>query len=430
MLKELENGIFFSNLVDEKFKLNTIVVNFVVELNEKFAALNTIFSSLMRQSCAKYSNNIKMGRQLRKLYGADLFSDVKKAGNFQIISFGISFLDDFFALDGEKTSKQAIELLGEVIFNPNLIDGEFSKKDFETERQDIIDIVKSIYANKQQFAKKQAIKELFKGKNLAIDKYGSIKALQDANHKELKKAHEDLLLSSKISISYVGRSLYEEELQQFFSRFFKLNRKNFSAIKKEEFLANNLKQKEEEDFLTQSKLVLGFGLKEKLKKSKKEEVTFKVMNALFGATATSLLFTNVREKLSLCYYCRSIYDEFSEVILVESGVETKNVEKAKQAIKNQLDIIKNGQFSSQELVKAKYALQSVLKMVLDGQEKISNYFLYNFLKEEETSIEEKIKLIDSVEKDDVVFAARRFFLAIEYVLKGGKTKNAEKADWN
>ena len=56
----------------------------------------------------------------------------------------------------------------------------------------------------------------------------------------------------------------------------------------------------------------------------------RLMNALLGGTPHSLLFRNVREKLSLCYYCASSYDRLKGILLVDSGVDGQNAGRAKE----------------------------------------------------------------------------------------------------
>ena len=46
-----------------------------------------------------------------------------------------------------------------------------------------------------------------------------------------------------------------------------------------------------------------------------------MFNEIFGGGVTSKLFMNVREKMSLCYYCSSSYTSVTGCMMVDSGVE-------------------------------------------------------------------------------------------------------------
>ena len=52
-----------------------------------------------------------------------------------------------------------------------------------------------------------------------------------------------------------------------------------------------------------------------------------VASAIYGGTASSRLFKNVREKQSLCYYCGAAYNGFTGSMRVDSGVEHENCDK-------------------------------------------------------------------------------------------------------
>lgn len=417
-VKELKKNIYYSSFVDEKFKFNTIVVNFIVSLNDESAAKNIVLSSLMRQSCKKYCDNLKIGEKLRSLYGADLFFDAKKFGSICVVYFGIAVLDDEFALNNEELTFEALQLLQDVIFHTKLEIGGFSAKELNVEKDNILDIFRSIYGDKKELAIREAKKELFNGKNLSVDAYGSVDAIKNVDGECLKLAYEDLIFRSKVYIFYGGRKSYDGSVNYFLKSF--LNCSNFERVdvSSEKYFLEYEKEKVQTDDVVQAKLVLGFATKKQDEAVDIfEDAAIFVMNALFGGAPTSLLFTNVREKLSLCYYCDSVYDSFSGVIWVESGVEMENIEKAKENILNQLDILKSGDFTEYELQQIVFTLESELKKVYDNTQKIASYSLNSFLKNSNITPNDKIDLIKKLTKSDIQKAAKKFFLAISYVLK-------------
>lgn len=144
------------------------------------------------------------------------------------------------------------------------------------------------------------------------------------------------------------------------------------------------------------------------------------MNYIFGGTATSLLFTNVREKESLCYYCRSIYDGYCGVIFVESGVEGKNVEKAYKSTLNELEKLKKGKFTEEDIHKVKSTVDGFYRTIFDSEDKIHSYVLSCFLKDVYLLPEERFKKIQNITKSDIIKAANKFTVSLKYVLKGVK----------
>ena len=413
-VKKINEGLYYFETVDEKFKFNVISINFILPLNEINAAKNTLISSLLRQSCRKYPNSLKLGNRLRSLYGANLFSDVKKAGDKQIIIFGIKFLDDEFTIDKENITKEVIELFREIIFNPKIENGGFIEKEVETEKRDLVNVIMNEYGDKRQFALKQAIKTLFKDQSLAVDKFGSKKAVEMIQAKELLNSYHELLNRSKVFVCSVSRRSMFSSLTPLLDEFSSLNRGDIYKFNKEKYFFSSKKEKEEVDDLTQAKMVIAFAQK---KTQEEIDLPMVVMNCLFGGSATSMLFNNVREKMSLCYYCKSSFDPYSGVIFVESAVDGGRVNKAYDEILNQMEMIQLGKFSDYELKQAKDTLIGVCCKVLDDEEKITNYVLNCFLRKRFFSLKEMVSKIDKVTKKEVENAAKNFTVGLKYTLK-------------
>ena len=95
-------------MVDKKFKFNRISVNFVVKMNSKEVSSNELLSFLLRKRCQQYPNMLDLGKKLQQLYGANLFSGCKKIGDNQVITFGISSLDDELSLNGEDLTNETL----------------------------------------------------------------------------------------------------------------------------------------------------------------------------------------------------------------------------------------------------------------------------------------------------------------------------------
>ncbi len=426
-LREISDDIYHYNFNSKKFKFNYISINFILELQKDTASKNAVLCSLLRQSCKNYSNSLKLGEKLRSLYGADLFYDVKKAGNKQIIVLGIKILDDYFALEGEKLKKEAVELLMEIVFNPKIENKNFDKKYVLLQKKEIKNLLESAYNNKREYAFNEAVKTLFEGKTTAINKLGDLKDLKKVNESNLVEVYEDLILNSKILVCSYTREQDFKFLDVLFNNLKRKKKKSFEEKPYEKFFLKSLIEKVEQDEVTQAKLVLAFAPKEEdLKLTIEDEFKIEVMNCLFGGSTTSLLFNNVREKLGLCYYCKAIYNHYNGVIFVESGVESKNIEKAYENILLQLETIKKGDFSEEELNQVKNDLEIKNEIIMDDVEKIPDFMLENFLQNRNFSVKQIIKKINSVSKEDVVNAAKMFNVALKYVLKERGTNDGKK----
>ena len=79
-------------------------------------------------------------------------------------------------------------------------------------------------------------------------------------------------------------------------------------------------------------------------------------NCILGGSPFSKLFMNVREKQSLCYYCAARHDTPKNVMFVQSGVETKDLDRTEEAILKELNDMKKGNITDDEILFAKLAM--------------------------------------------------------------------------
>jgi predicted Zn-dependent peptidase len=144
----------------------------------------------------------------------------------------------------------------------------------------------------------------------------------------------------------------------------------------------------------------------------------RVMAALYGGTPFSKLFANVREKLSLCYYCAARYDRAYKAMLVDSGVEAANFQKAYDEILRQLQALSQGDFTDEELQNTKLLLKTSLRAVTDSLGAIESWYMTQILEGTEVSPQKEIEQVQAVTREDIIQAAGRVTLDTVYFLKG------------
>ena len=99
--KEIAKGVFFSSIVDKKFKHNRISVNMLLPLNEEKIPHRAIVPYLLRQGTKNCPDFTKLNQRLWNLYGASVEASVDKYGAYQLLCLGITAIDSRFALEGE-----------------------------------------------------------------------------------------------------------------------------------------------------------------------------------------------------------------------------------------------------------------------------------------------------------------------------------------
>jgi predicted Zn-dependent peptidase len=183
---------------------------------------------------------------------------------------------------------------------------------------------------------------------------------------------------------------------------------------------------EERMDVTQGKLVMGFRLGECMEDP--DRAALHVFNAVFGSGTTSKLFMNVREKRQLCYYASSLLDIHKGLLLVASGIDLDKKDAALEEITAQLDAVRRGEISDEELAAAKAGVSSDLRALLDSQGELEGFYLSQALDGADYGPAELAELILEVDKARVQAITESVDCDLIYFLTGNGDEEADDAD--
>ena len=170
----------------------------------------------------------------------------------------------------------------------------------------------------------------------------------------------------------------------------------------------------EEMSLSQARLVMGWRLGDSMELEDRSRVT--VFNAVFGGSVTSKLFMNLREKMGLCYDISSAPDLRKGIMYVSSGISADNFETAENEIFSQLDAIKRGEITEEELESAKAVCIADTLAISDSQSALESFYLVRAVEGTDYSPEESAELLKDVTAGDVSEAARATECDMIYLL--------------
>ena len=418
--EQIANGVYFNHIKDKRYKTNRISVNLTLPLDKKTATANALLPFILQKGYADCPDFTELNRKLDGLYGAYLDGGVKKLGDNQIITLAISSIDDEFALHGEEITKELSELLCGIVMKPNIIDGGFDPKDFDLEKQNLIDLIESEINEKRSYAISRAEQEMFCGKPAGVNRYGSIETAKTLTSRDVLLAYNSLLKSAQVEIMFVGCGDYNVTKNIFKSAWSGIVREDINVIKSNLLTdKRDVKEVTEKLSVAQSKMVLGFKTGQQ---SETEINAIRLMTSLYGGTPTSKLFVNVREKLSLCYYCAARYDRIKGVMLVDCGVENDNIEKARAAILEQLEGIKQGKITDTEIDYTRLSEKNKFKTVTDTTSGMESWYLAQRLSGTTTNPEDEAIAMEQVTKQDIINTANNMTLDTVYVLTTNNQK--------
>ena len=105
-------------------------------------------------------------------------------------------------------------------------------------------------------------------------------------------------------------------------------------------------------------------------------------------------------------------------MLVQSGIESYNEEKAKNAILAQLEDIKNGNFSDDDIASSVKALEDGFRSVSDSAESVANWFTNQVCSKAFLYPEDFIEQFKKVTREDIIEAAKEVTLDTVFMLEG------------
>ena len=410
------DGVYFTEIRDRKFKTNRISVTLVAPLCSETAARYAILPFILRKGFRACPNPADFSRLLSSLYGATCDWGVKKAGDDQMLTISLSAIDDRFTLQGEKITSEISKILCSLILDPVIENGSFPEKSFETEKQTLIDSIKAELNDKVALASARCQQIMLQGHPAAISRFGSLESAQALTCEEVFDAYNELLKKARIEILFIGSGDSECAKEVFASSFsasaerekpFEIGSSCFKAL-------GGINDVCEQYNISQGKLSMGFSCNTVI--GDEDESAMEVMRIILGGAPFSKLFLNVREKHSLCYYCSASYDRFKGTILINSGIEKENLEKAKTEILRQLEDMQNGEISDVEIENAKKLITNVYTGICDGIFKTEQFFLPRLIAGKDTSPKSELKALCSVTKEDIINAARKVSLDTVYFM--------------
>lgn len=413
---EITDSVVFNSIKDSRFKTMRISAVAFMPLKAETASVNALLTKVLMISCEKYPDFTELSRKLSSLYGASLNATFSKVGDSQALCFTVAGIDDRYALDGDVVSKELSSLLCEIIFSPKLVNGVFDSSELEQGRRELIDIIDSEYNEKRIYAASRATSIMCENEAFGISRYGTKEGVNAVTPKSLFDAWQNMIKTAKFEIVYTGESDSLDVCDTFKKHFSAFGRKPSKLENVIVRCADNVKREKEEMELSQSKLIMGF--RTDCAEPDSGVMATRLMSAVLGGTAHSKLFSNVREKLSLCYYCMSRYNRNKGILFVESGVESDNVEKAQSAILNEIKSIQNGDITDFELESAKLSVTNSFIESCDTASGIEYWYVSQMLDGKIYSADEACAAINNVTKQEVIDAAKRLTLDTVYTLIG------------
>ncbi len=418
--EEIKKGVTIHKINTNKFKTNLYAVFIATPLKRENVTKNALIASILRRGSKNIPSQDIISKKLEEMYGASFDCGIEKTGDNQIIKFYLEKINEEFLPEKEELTKKSIDILFDIIFNPLTQNGGFKKEYFESEKQNLKQIIESKIDNKRAYSFERCIEEMFKNEPYGLYKFGYVEDLDKITPQDLYEHYKNLISKAKIDI-FLSGELKDNSILNIIKeneKIKELNEREAEYIQNSE-KTNKIEVKEtqvveEHMQVGQGNLVLGLNINVNMNDSK---FVASVYNAILGGGANSKLFQNVREKQSLAYTAGSTYRRQKNVIFIRCGIEIKNYEKALNTIKEQLKDIAEGNFSEEDINNSKELISESIRSITAEQDTEVTYYYGQELSDSFTSIDVYIEKINNVTKEEIQEMAKNISINTIYFLR-------------
>ena len=319
----IKDNITLHYVPTSKFKTTTFSIYIQRPLTREETTLNSLLSMVIRRGCPGFEDTKILSRHLDGLYGTAFSTTVRKKGERQVLGAIFQFINDKFLDEDIDIFSEVLKLADSAILKQESFKEEYVNQEKENLKQQILSVVN----DKRTYASKRCTEIMCNDEAYGISKNGYIDDLDKIDGATLYNHYKNVILKSPVDIFVNGDVDIDSIAQKLKIMFADFNvectlpepadvKRNVAEVKKVT----------EEQQIVQGKLSIGF--RTNVYVNDEDYPAMMMYNSILGCGIFSKLFNNVREKLSLCYYASSSVDYLKGIMLINSGIEVSNFQKA------------------------------------------------------------------------------------------------------
>lgn len=412
------NGVKVHSVATDKFKTNTLVLKVMAPLSEEDVSLRALLPYVLQNGTKSYPQPSHFRGHLDELYGASLAVDLSKKGESHIITFRLEIANEKFLRDSTPLLEKGIELLSEVLLQPVTENGAFVKATVDKEKRALKQRIQSVYDDKMRYASQRLIEEMCAEEPYRLPANGQKEQVDEITAESLYQYYEQMLATNEIHLYVVG-DIEEKQVEGFVKQHFTIKEQGQKVTNTRSENPKSTKEPKEivePQDIKQGKLNIGY----------RTNVTFnddlyyalQVYNGIFGGFSHSKLFINVREKESLAYYAASRVESHKGLLLVMSGIDFANYDKAVSIINKQIEAMKQGEYSDAEMAQTKAVIKNQVLETIDTARGLIEILYNNEVATANKPVDDFLEGIDKVTKEEIQEVANKIELDTIYFLTG------------
>lgn len=389
-----------------KFKNISVDLRFSKAYDAKERTSLLLLGRFLTTYSQKYQDKYSMRKIKDMLYGIKTYAGVRVNGSLMTLILSFQFVNPKYLRDID--SKDYIDFIDECIMHPFFSENLFNeiKDNFKAD-------IKRYLEKPRNMESENLIKEIAED-HPSFMQYSkdAIDIIDTLSLDDLKKTYHDLFNEYSVDCFLVGD--YDETLDEYLKKY---TTNDLSFYQEDEAYVSSSK----EDIIiskSSDQSYLSLVYQTPYTRKHKDYYAFLMTNIMFGGSPLSLLFSEVREVKGLCYSIGCIPYRNEGLVRVTTGIDQKNLEIVKQAINDELAKLQNGDFDVELLEASKRLTVNNILSINDDVEEYISFLFSNAISRYPIGIEDYIKAINTVTKEDIIRVSKEYRPYLCHFLKG------------
>ena len=402
----------------DKFKTITVGVAFRRKIVKEEITIRNLLKEIMLNATFDYPSERSLIKRTEDLYDLKLMAQNYRIGNYSILSFKTRFLCEEYTEEG--MNNESIKFLLDLIFRPKL------DIDIDKCKEKIKKSILSLSDNKIKYSLSKLL-ETTENMPYSYNSYGYLEDLEKITLEDIKEYYDSIIKNDLVDVYVVG-NVNEADIKNIFREYFKVNtfhKQEINIITDELKDVRKVREFRENSDVFQTQLAILCNMHDVSDRERK--YVLPVYTEMLGGSSNSILFDNVREKNSYAYYVNAIVKSYDNIMMIYSGIEKGNENNVFKLIDKSLKGISKGKFDDEVFKSAKETLTSAIKATLDNPIGIiNNYYAMKLVNSPE--VEERIKNIDSVTKEEIINVSKKIKMHTMFILEASDEEDNNKED--
>lgn len=389
--------------------------------------------ALLRRGTQRLPSQREITRFLERLYGASFGVDLAKVGESHVLTLHLETISDCYVSDSDSADRrdspfhQGLSFLRDVLAAPALdAEGGFARDVVEQERSNLRRLIEGLVDDRETYAAEQCNRIMCRDEPYALYEYGDTADLPGLGGRDLADYLATAMQHNPIDIYVVGdldRSRVEDEVREIFELG---ERREIRKLRGTTPHPPRREPREVVERVDVQQAKLNIGYRSEIRYGDDGFWDLQFMNGVLGGFTHSKLFRNVREKARLCYYASSHLERTKGLVFISSGIEPDTYEQAREVIEEQLEAVRRGDISDEEIENTRRMLHSGYRSLQDGAGRMVGLEYVKFLNGRHETVDQILENIDAVNRDGIVKAANAIYRDTVFLLTSEETTEATK----